>query len=254
MATNTSLLRRRNERGEALVLTISVIGFAIIVTVAAFLLSASMAQDTERVASAKVDIATREDTLMRSVLQQTATGIFPANIATGTGLNWRSIITNALNQVAATSYVDPNEVATLNLGQGVIPANMGDPDDGSSALAIVQGYDSNGTPLGGTTGVANLVGSSSGAPYNSTVEPPELVWVSNPNISATTAVTNPQQFLLGSQTSSTGTSTSIFAEWPMGVSFPIRISASVSCSLATIWLRAESGGEYRCYIRLRCRR
>lgn len=176
-----------------------------------------MAQDTERVALAKVDIATREDTLMRSILQQTATGIFPANIATGTGLNWRSIMTNALNQVAATSYVDPNEVATLNLGQGVIPANMGDPDDGSSALAIVQGYDSNGTPLGGTTGVANLVGSSSGAPYNSTVEPPEVVWVSNPNISATTAVTNPQQFLLGSQMSSTGTATSISPSGRWGI-------------------------------------
>jgi hypothetical protein len=94
---------------------------------------------------------------------------------------------------------------------------MGDPDDGSSALAIIQGYDSNGTPLGGTTGVANLVGSSSGAPYNSNTEPPELVWVSNPNISATTAVTSPQQFLLGSQMSSTGTSTSISPSGRWGI-------------------------------------
>jgi hypothetical protein len=215
MATSTRLRRKKNERGEALVLTISVIGFAIIVTVAAFVLSASLAQDTERVASAKVDIATREDTLMRAILQQTATGIFPTNVATGQGLDWTTIMTDAVGQVKATTYVDPNEVSTLNLGAGVIPANMGDPDDGSAALSIVKGYDNNGTPLGGTTGVANLVGlASSSAPYNASVEPTELIWVSNANISATTAATNPLQFLLGSQMSATGTSsTSPSGRW-----------------------------------------
>jgi hypothetical protein len=205
MAINIRLRPRRNEKGEALIITISVIGFAIIVTVAAFLLSASLAQDTERLASAKVDIATREDTLMRAILQQTATGagggvggIFPVNnVGTGTGLNWTPIMTNSVNQVAATSYVDPNEVSTL-LAPGVIPANMGDPDDGSAALSIFGGYQQE-VPYGGTTGVANLV-----TPINPDVEPPKLVWVSNANISATNAATNPLQFFLGSQASATG--------------------------------------------------
>jgi hypothetical protein len=206
MATSIHLQQRRSERGEALLLTISIIGFAIIVTVAAFLLSASLAQDTERVASAKVDISTREGALMRAILQQTATGVIPANIATGAGLNWTPIMTSAVNRVAATSYVDPNEVSTL-LTPGVIPANMGDPDDGSAALSIFQGYNNSEVPLGGTTGVANLVGLSNSSAYNQTVEPPELVWVANANISAATAAANPLQFLLGSQVSATGTAT-----------------------------------------------
>src|SRR5258707_46172 len=137
--------QKRSENGEALVLTIAVIGLALIVTAAAFLLAARTGQDTERVASAKVDIATREDTLMRAILQQTATGavggvggIFPVNnVGTGAGLNWTQIMTNAVNQVGATSYVDPNEVSTL-LAPGVIPANMGDPD-GFAGLSIFQG-------------------------------------------------------------------------------------------------------------------
>lgn len=205
MAINTHLQLRKNERGEALLITLSVIGFAIIVIVGAFLQSASSAQDTERVAAAKVDIATREDALVREILQQTATGIFPANIANGAGLDWTPIMTNAVNQLRATSYVDPTHVATL-LTPGVIPSNMGDPDDGSAALSIFQGDNNSEVPLGGTTGVANLVGlSGSGAGYNPAVEPPELVWVSNSNISAGTAVNNPLQFLLGSQFGAAGT-------------------------------------------------
>src|SRR5258707_6308484 len=187
MVTNTHLQLRKNERGEALLITLSVIGFAIIVIVGAFLQSASSAQDTERVAAAKVDIATREDALVREILKQTATGIFPANIANGTGLDWTPIMTNAVNELRATSYVDPNEVAAL-LTPGVIPSNMGDPDDGSPALSIFQGYNNSEVPLGCTTGVANLIGlSGSGGGRNPAVEPPELVWVPNSNISAGTA-------------------------------------------------------------------
>jgi hypothetical protein len=200
METSTRLRLRRSEKGEALIITISVIGFAIIVTVAAFILSASMAQNTERVASAKVDIANREDTLMRAILQQTVSGVFPSNVATGVGADWTPIMTNAVNQVAATSYVDPNEASTL-LGPNVIPANMADPDDGSAALSIFQGYQQE-VPYGGTTGVANLVSA-----YNANVEPPELIWVSNANISATNAATNPLQFFLGSQVSAGGNAT-----------------------------------------------
>src|SRR6516225_6420664 len=102
---NTRLRLKRSERGEALVVTISIIGLAIIVTAAAFLLRAATGQDTARVASAKVDIATREDTLMRAILQQTATGILPSvqsawtdpygasgTYLTGPGLNWTPIM------------------------------------------------------------------------------------------------------------------------------------------------------------------
>jgi len=138
MAINTPLRQKRSESGEALVLTIAVIGLALIVTAAAFLLAARTGQDTERVASAKVDVATREDTLMRAILQQTATGMFPSNGLTGPSLDWTTIMTNAVNQVKATTYVDPSEAANL-LGPGVIPANMGDPDDGSSPLSIFTG-------------------------------------------------------------------------------------------------------------------
>jgi hypothetical protein len=205
--TNTCLQPKRNERGEALVVTISIIGLAIIVTAAAFLLRASTGQDTERVASAKVDIATREDTLMRAILQQTATGMLPSGGLTGPSLDWTTIMTNAVNQVAATTYVDPNEVSTL-LGPGVIPANMGDPDDGSAPLSIFQGYNQE-VPFGGTTGLLNVDSS-----YNANVEPAEQAWVANPNLSATTAIINPQQFFLGSQVSAAGTgSTSPSGRW-----------------------------------------
>jgi hypothetical protein len=202
MATSTRLRPRRSEQGEALILTILVVGLAIIATVAAFLLSASLAQDTSRLASAKIDVANREDAVMRAILQQTALGMFPQNIATGAGLNWTPIMTNAVNQVAATTYIDPNE-ATALLGPGIIPANMADPDDGSTSLSIFQGYNNSEIPLGGTTGIANLVGlTGSSGPYNPAVEPPALVWVPNANISASSAVTNSLQFFLGSQVSS----------------------------------------------------
>src|SRR6202048_4425606 len=197
MAISTRLRQKRSESGEALILTIAIIGLAIIVTAAAFLLAARTAQDTERVASAKVDIATREDALMRAILQQTAQGMLPGPSTPG-GVNWTTIMTAAVNQVGATTYVDPTEVTTL-LGANVIPANMGDP--GGSSLGIFQGYQQE-VPWGGTTGLANLVNAAN----TTAVQPPQLVWISNANISATTATTNPQQFLLGSQMSASGTS------------------------------------------------
>lgn len=193
MVTNTCLRLKRSERGEALVVTISIIGLAIIVTAAAFLLRASVGQDTERVASAKVDIATREDTLMRAILQQTATGMLSGGL---TGLDWNTIMYHAVDQVAATTYVDQNEVLTL-LGPGVIPANMGDPDDGSASLSIFQGYTQE-VPFGGTIGLPNVDSS-----YNVNVEPPELAWVANANLSAD-PIKYPQEFFLGSQVSANG--------------------------------------------------
>ena len=94
--TGTNLQRKRSERGASLILLVSIIGLAFIVTVAAFLVAASNGQNTARLASAKVDIATREDALMRDVLQHTATGMLPGtNGVTGPILNWTAIMTNA---------------------------------------------------------------------------------------------------------------------------------------------------------------
>src|SRR3984893_5552683 len=206
MAISTRLRQKRSESGEALILTIAIIGLAIIVTAAAFLLAARTAQDTERVASAKVDIATREDALIRAILQQTAQGMLPGPSTPG-GVNWTTIMTAAVNQVGATTYVDPTEVTTLLGSNVVIPANMGDP--GGSSLGIFQGYQQE-VPWGGTTGLANLVNAANAT----AVQPPQLVWVSNANISASTATTNPQQFLLGSQMSASGSSaTSPSGRW-----------------------------------------
>src|ERR1700761_3561490 len=114
--TGTDFQRKRNELGATLIMLISVIGLAFVVTVAAFLMTASESQDTARLASAKVDIATREDALMREILQQTATGMLPGTDGvTGPNLTWTQIMTRAANNLAAVSYVDPAELAALGL-------------------------------------------------------------------------------------------------------------------------------------------
>ena len=110
--SSTYLQRKRKERGASLILLVSIIGLAFIVTVAAFLVAASNGQGTARLASAKVDIATREDALMREILQQTATGMLPGTDGvTGPNLTWTQIMTRAANNLAAVSYVDPAELA-----------------------------------------------------------------------------------------------------------------------------------------------
>ncbi len=170
---------------------VSIIGLAFIVTVAAFLVSASNGQNTARLASAKVDIATREDALMREVLQQTATGMLPGTDGfTGPILTWTQIMTNAANNLLATSYVDPTELGALPGLAGVIPANMG--DTAGTLLGIFQGYNQE-VPFGGTSGLANVV-----SPYNGTVQPLLMNWSGNTNLSSATALTTPQEFFLGS--------------------------------------------------------
>src|ERR1700730_15521209 len=112
--SSTYLQRKRSERGASLILLVSIIGLAFIVTIAAFLVAASNGQDTARLASAKVGIATREDALMREILQQTATGILPGtNGVTGPSLSWNAIMTTAATNLLATSYVDPAELTAL---------------------------------------------------------------------------------------------------------------------------------------------
>src|SRR6202790_3361450 len=106
--------RKSSEQGASLIMLVSIIGLAFIVTVAAFLVAASNGQATARLASAKVDIATREDALMREILQQTATGMLPGTDGvTGPNLNWTTIMTKAATNLAAINYVDPAELTTL---------------------------------------------------------------------------------------------------------------------------------------------
>src|ERR1700688_5027048 len=147
--------RKRSERGASLIMLVAIIGLAFVVTVAGFLVAASDSQDTARLASAKVDIATREDALMREILQQTATGMLPGtNGVTGSILNWTTIMTNAANNLWATSYVNPAELAALPGLAGVIPDNMG--DTAGTLLGVFQGYNQE-VPFGGTSGLANVV-------------------------------------------------------------------------------------------------
>jgi hypothetical protein len=191
--SSTYLQRKRSECGASLILLVSIIGVAVIVTVAAFLVAASNGQDTARLASAKVDIATREDALMREILQQTATGILPGtNGVTGPSLSWNAIMTTAATNLLATSYVDPAELTALPGLTGVIPDNTG--DTGGALLGIFQGYNNTEVPFGGTTGVVGVVP----APTPS-VLPPLMNWSGNAALSAANAATTPQEFFLGSQ-------------------------------------------------------
>ena len=196
--TGMHFQRKRSERGASLIMLVSIIGLAFIVTIAGFLVAASDSQDTARLASAKVDIATREDTLMREILQQTATGMLPGTDGfVGPILTWTQIMTLAANNLRATSYVDPTELTALQ-SAGAIPANVtlaNTGDTGGALLGIFQGYSSE-VPYGGTSGLANLV------PVNAAlaaVEPPLMNWSSASNtLTAATALTTPQEFFLGS--------------------------------------------------------
>jgi hypothetical protein len=200
--SSTYLQRKNSERGASLILLVSIIGVAFIVTVAAFLVAASNGQATARLASAKVDIATREDALMREILQQTATGMLPGTDGvTGPNLNWTTIMTKAANNLSATTYVSPAEVAALPGLAGVIPDNMA--DTGGALLGIFQGYDPNGDPFGGTSGLANVVPS-----YDATVQPPLMNWSNSAILSSANATTTPQEFFLGSQYSSSSSTSS----------------------------------------------
>jgi hypothetical protein len=187
--TGTDLPRKKSERGASLLLLVGIIGLAFIVTVAAFLVAASNGQDTARLASAKVDIATREDALMREILQYTASGLLPGtNGVTGNPSTWTTIMTNAVTQLHATTYADPVELAAITGLNGLTTANTG--DTGGTSLAIFKGY-SQEVPFGGTSTLLNL-----DPTYLTAVEPPLMTWSGNPTslstLSTTTALTTPQ--------------------------------------------------------------
>jgi hypothetical protein len=194
--TGTDLPRKRSERGASLILLVGIIGLAFIVTIAGFLVAASNGQDTARLATAKVDIATREDALMREILQYSATGLLPGTDGiTGTPATWTTIMTNAVTQLHATTYADPVELAAISGLSGVITANTG--DTGGTALGIFQGYLNSEVPFGGTSPAATLPNLD--PTYLSAVEPPLMLWSGNASLSAATALTTPQEFFLGSQ-------------------------------------------------------
>ncbi len=194
--TGTDLPRKKSEQGASLILLVGIIGLAFIVTVAAFLVAASNGQDTARLASAKVDIGTREDALMREILQCTATGLLPGTDGvTGAPATWTTIMTNAVNQLHATTYVDPAELGAISGLSGVTTANTG--DTGGTSLGIFQGYNNTEVPYGGTGPLATLANLDPS--YNSAVDPPLMTWSSgNGALSAATALTTPQEFFLGS--------------------------------------------------------
>jgi hypothetical protein len=210
--TGTDLPRKRSEHGASLILLVGIIGLAFIVTVAAFLVAASNGQDTARLASAKVDIATREDALMREILQCTATGLLPGTDGvTGTPATWTTIMAKAVNQLRATTYVDLAELQTitgLTIGNKVATANTG--DTVGTPLGIFQGYNQE-LPYSGTSGLANVVTAASPSPsplYNATVQPPLMNWSGGTVLSSSTALTTPQELFLGSRYSSSSSTTS----------------------------------------------
>jgi hypothetical protein len=199
--TGTDLPLKKSERGASLILLVGIIGLAFIVTVAAFLVAASNGQDTARLASAKVDVATREDALMREILQYTASGLLPGtNGVTGNPSTWTTIMTNAVTQLHATTYADPVELAAITGLSGLTTANTG--DTGGTSLAIFQGYLNSEVPFGGTTTLLNLDPN-----YLTAVEPPLMTWSGNTTLTTATALTTPQEFFLGSQYSSTSSTT-----------------------------------------------
>ena len=173
-----------------MLILVTIVGLAAIVTAGSFLEAARRGQDAARLASIKVDIANREDVLMRALLQETATGMLPGTDGvSGPMLTWNAIMTNTTALVGATSYVASAEVTALGLG-GIIHGN---PADSNQGLGLFAGYLGQETPFGGTSGLANLV-----PVYNGAVQPPLMNWSANPSLSSVTAVTTPQEFFLGS--------------------------------------------------------
>jgi hypothetical protein len=117
-------------------------------------------------------------------------------------------MTNAANNLRATSYVDRAELAALQstgaIPANVIPANLG--DTAGTLLGIFNG------PFGGTLGVPNNVSLSNA--NNPTVQPPLMNWSGGTTLSSATASTTPQEFFLGSlNTAGTPPTQSIGNRW-----------------------------------------
>lgn len=181
---------KKNERGEAVLLTVALVGFAVLATTAALLMSASLSQANSRVTTAKIDIDLREDVLVRAILQQTAQGMLPD--AAGNYTSWNGILTAAVNQVHAVSYADPEELAKVFPSGTPTMSTLG--DTGQTTLAVFKGYQGSETPFGGSKGLENF-----DPDYDAMTEPAWYGWPSTNYWDSTTAVNNPFPFFTGSQ-------------------------------------------------------
>jgi hypothetical protein len=205
--TSTNLQSKRNEHGASLILLVSIVGLAFIVTIGAFLAAASVERNTVRFTSAKMDVANREDVLMRAILQQTATAIFTTD-STGKSPTWNTIMNNAVDAVDAvndpTKYVDTAELTALGIDAidpKVISANTGDTNNSANPLDIFNGYQTE-VPFGGTSGPGLANDVSLDPKYTQAqraVDPPLMIWSGDLALSSTTALTTPQELFFGSR-------------------------------------------------------
>jgi len=147
---------KRNQSGQALILTICVISLAIAITLFAFLSSTSTSREIARLSASKIDINQREDVLMRAILHKTAEGMIA-------GKTWDSILNGALSEIRASTYINPNDLTVLFPGQNIIPANLADSTVALSA--ILPGFTGAGLtgliPYAGTGGVSSSTSGTS---------------------------------------------------------------------------------------------
>ena len=151
---------RKNNSGQALLLTISAISLGVAITVYAFLAGTSTSRENARLAATNIDVSQREDVLMRSILHKTAEGI-------QAGQTWDSILNNALTETGATSYINPSDLTVLFPNQTVVRENIADTT--GSASAILKGF--TGTGFTGLIPFAGATGLSSSTTYASTRPP-----------------------------------------------------------------------------------
>jgi hypothetical protein len=139
---------KRNESGQALILTVCVISLAVAITLYAFLGGTATFRENARLSASKIDVSQREDVLMRAILHKTAEGMLA-------GQTWNTILNNALTEMRASSYINPDDLTVLFPGQNIIPSNLADTN--ASASALLPGF--TGTlftgliPYAGSTGV-----------------------------------------------------------------------------------------------------
>src|ERR1700724_3418742 len=97
---------KRNESGQALILTICVISLAVSITLYAFLAGTATSRENVRLSASKIDVSQREDVLMRAILHKTAEGMLA-------GQTWDTILNSALSEMRASSYIDPSDLTVL---------------------------------------------------------------------------------------------------------------------------------------------
>src|ERR1700745_3261852 len=78
---------RKNNSGQALILTVCVISLGVAITLYAYLAGNSTSRENARLSASSIDVGQREDVLMRSILHKTAEGM-PA------GQSWDTILNN----------------------------------------------------------------------------------------------------------------------------------------------------------------